>query len=244
MLFLFCALPCFLRAQDSSYVERKSWVERTEFGYNFFTGAGADSLKSTARDLGSIKFNYLAQRRYHIKTSTFYVAPGFGLGIFEWRFKDPLILQHDSRNKRLLVFEDPDSLNDYGKSKLQVMQLLVPVEFGIQAGRFNFALGAHAGFLFASKHKRKFEREGSAIRIKTSGIDVLQLNQLHYGVQARIAYGQVGLFVLYQLSSLFTSQGPEVRAVQAGVSFSQPYGKGKTSRFWDRFGMSGRTKTI
>lgn len=243
LLLLFCLLPVALQAQDTTRVERKNWVSRTEYGYNFFVGDGADSLQNNARDFGSIKFNEVYQRRYYLKTSPFYVAPGLAWGIFEWRFKDPLILEHDSRNKRLLVFEDPDTLNVYGKSKLQVMQLMVPVEVGVQSGRFNFAVGAHAGWLFASKHKRKFERDGSDIRVKTRGLDVLQLNQFHYGVQARIAYGQVGLYALYQLSNLFTDQGPEVNAVQVGITFSQPYDKGKKKRIWDRFGMPGRTKT-
>lgn len=229
---------------DTTSMQRNKWLPRTEIGYNFFAGPAADSLQNTARDLGSIKLSYHEQRRFYIENSAVYGALGAGIGIFEWRFKDALILQHDTRGRRLLIFEDPDTLNAYGKSKLQIFQLMLPLEVGIQAGRFNLALGGHLGFIFASKHKRKYERDGANVRMREGGSDRLQLNQLQYGIMGRVAYGQVGLYAIYHLSPLFTERGPEVQAVQVGVSFSQPYGKKNEENFLDRLSLPGRTKTI
>ena len=244
-LMLLLLVPAVVLAQsDTTALERKKWLPRTEIGYNFFAGSGADSLQNTARDLGSIKLNYVEQRRFYASTSPIYAGIGLGIGIFEWRFKDPLILRHDSRARRLLVFEDPDTLNEYGKSKLQVFQLMLPLEVGIQARRFNAAVGGHIGFIFASKHKRKYEREGANIRIREGGSDRLQLNQLQYGLMGRIAYGQVGVYAIYHLSPLFTDRGPDVQAVQVGVSFSQPLSRKNDEGFLDRLNLPGRTKTI
>jgi len=240
-LFILFAGFTLVFAQDTTVVKRKKYVARTEVGYNFFVGNGADSLKNNAEELGSTKFNYVYQKRYYWGESPVYVAPGLGIGIFEWRFTDPLILQQDVAKRRLLVISDPDTLHEYGKSKLQVTQLMLPIEFGLQAGHFNFAVGAHAGLLLFAKHKRKYRQDGVDIRTKEDSSRELQLNPLHYGVQARIAWKGIGVYGLYQLSNLFNDRGPEVNAVQIGITFSRPTYSGQSSDFLKKLRNRGKS---
>jgi hypothetical protein len=211
---------------------RIKWVARTEIGYNLFMGDDASRLKNTVRDLGSIKFNYVIQRRLYAGPA--YIAPGFGLAISEWRFDKNLLLTPDSSD-RLLITEDSTKGRTYGKSKLQIISFRIPVEVGLQIQNVNIAVGGYADILLGGKHKRKFEDEivgldgkkyTQEVRAITDDRTDLRLRDFYFGVYARLAYRGVGLYAQYQLNTVFRSD-PQVYAFQAGIAFSKTV---KTSR--------------
>lgn len=200
-------------------------IDREEIGFNFFTGPDADGYTTTADGLGSIKLNLLRQYRFYAGTA--YIAPGLGLAISEFRFEDNLYFQYDEDAGVLNTIDDMDSTRDYGKSKLQLGYARIPVEIGIQARKFNLALGAYGDLLLWSKHKRKFMNETRDENVRTihSGIEELQLERFQFGVYGRVAVGSVGLYVNYNLTNTFQSSGPDMTAVQVGVAFSSPFEK-------------------
>ena len=222
----------------------RKWVSRTEYGYNFFTGKDASLLRNTVRDLGSIKFNYAVQRRMY--AGSFYIAPGLGIAISEWRFEKNLLLT-PTDNDGLMVREDQTPDRTYGKSKLQLISLRLPCEVGFQTRKFNIAFGAYADLLLWSKHKRKYDQInyspsgnsstdlGPGYKEKTvaniTAREELRLRDFYFGLSARIAYRGVAVYAQYNLNTTFRAF-PEVNAVQAGIAFSQPIYKLKRKFNW------------
>lgn len=206
-------------------LKKKKGFDRVEIGYNFFEGDDADNFTTTAEGLGSIKINLLTVYRYY--AGPVYISPGWGLAISEFRFEDNLIFRHDADADALNVFEDPNPANDYGKSKLQLGYIRVPLELGLQARKFNLAFGGYADLLLWSKHKRKFRNDETQdfAKIILGGSDDLQLETFQFGVFGRVALGSVGLYVNYNLTNTFQDSGPDMRAVQVGLSLSRPFEK-------------------
>jgi len=231
----------FLIAQNESPLDtliRKKWVARTEIGYNFFIGNGSENIKTTPRDLGSIKFNWVIGRRLYYKS--IYIAPQFGLAIQEFRFEKNLIPNGQS------YLPDTNSQNNYGKSKLQLINFRIPIEVGFQTRKVNIAVGAYGDLLLFSKHKRKYTTQIPNINgFNSSKIEQeivsnitkredLNLNTFNVGVYGRIAYKKWGIYASYNINKTLNIAYTDIHAFQAGISFSSTIYKMRRFKILDK----------
>ncbi len=119
------------------------------------------------------------------------------------------------------LFFYEDSLRAVKKSKLRATYLSIPAmvmfEFPNQKGKkgFHIGVGGFAGYRIGSKAISKFEKKGNEKIIGN-----YFLNNVQYGLEARLGYGDITLFGKYSLSPLFVSgKGPDVSAFTLGVTF-------------------------
>lgn len=216
---------------------RKKWITRTEIGYNVFLGEGSEKYQSTPKGLGSIKFNWVIGRRFYHRG--IYIAPHLGMAIQEFRFEKNMMATGTD-----FV---PDTLesNKYGKSKLQLISLRLPIEIGFQTRKINLAIGVFGDLLVTSKLKRKFTTSTPSV-IKTdppieneivsnvTNSDDLRLNTINYGVYARISYKNIGIYATYNVNKTLNISGTDLHAFQAGISFSSPIYKMRKFKLLDR----------
>lgn len=194
-----------------------------EVGYNRLNGLPGD-LATTTKGLGSIKINLQPLYLLHIK-KTFYVGAGVGWAIREVRFEKNVLLHKDSTGFLSYTIDTASAVSGFSaKSKFQLHYARIPLEIGILRKDFQLAVNGYVDFLIAVRQKRKLTDGEQTIKEirgsnKNFGTDALQ-----YGIGARLGYKGIGLFVNYNLSTLWRSnKGPDnVQAFQAGLYFYSP----------------------
>jgi hypothetical protein len=206
-------------------------INRFDLNYNMLMGEDADSLQTTIKGLGSVKFNMGFQYRLYFGETGMYFSPGLMLALNEFRFKDNISLYNQAQIKgqnlsdSLRILTDNADNHQYGKSKLQLMYARLPLELGFATQKLNFAAGGFVDVLLNAKHKRKYrdtDANDTRVREVLRGNENFLTNIIQYGVTARVEYNGIGLFAHYNLSELFQSgKGPKVNMFQVGLSFTQ-----------------------
>lgn len=106
----------------------------------------------------------------------------------------------------------------YGKKRMEkedgsVEKITVKKRKGFKIG-----LGAYAGYRLGSKTKFVVRDGGNRDRIKDH--DDFYLTNLRYGIRGRIGFGDLDLFVNYDLNDVFAeNRGPKMNAFSFGVIF-------------------------
>jgi len=124
----------------------------------------------------------------------------------------------------------PESLN---KSKFRVDYLVFPVHFEFGPSRkiekkeyfrystrnqLKFGVGGYSGFRLRSRQKLKFDDEnGNGVKVKEKGD--FNATDFIYGLSAYIGWREVGLYVKYDLNTLFRNNPVEQRNVSLGLRF-------------------------
>ena len=109
------------------------------------------------------------------------------------------------------------SLENPDRSKLNITYLnagVLPVfYFGKSSSSFRLGAGVYGGYKIGSKSKFKYDN-GEKDLIKKN----FYLNNVHYGVQARVGWKDIDLFATYDLNNLFIdNRGPRLHAFSFGI---------------------------
>jgi len=147
-----------------------------------------------------------------------YVGFGTGLGIEfnNYRLSKNYVLTNDSSS----LYAYYDSTTTYTKNKLVVPWVTMPflLEFKVPVNdkSLNLGFGVLGAVRLGGHTKMIYDYKGNDIKDKQRGD--FHMNWYRYGLTGQIAYGSVGLFVNYSLSSLFKdNEGPELYPWTAGI---------------------------
>lgn len=105
------------------------------------------------------------------------------------------------------------------KSKINLNYLDVPIEVNFRiADKFKISFGAKVSFLMQSKTKTKGDVFGDGHKWELKYKDITGLESIVYGVNARVGYRCVNVFVGYQLNNSFKSgKGPKILPFSIGI---------------------------
>lgn len=125
-------------------------------------------------------------------------------------------------------------LQDFGldldKSKFRMDNLVVPIHFEIGPSRkidkeeyfrydtnnsFKIGFGGYAGFNLSTRQKLKFEDDGEKVKQKLKA--GYNTNNFIYGLSGYIGYGDMSLYVKYDLNTIFKDNPVEQRNVSLGL---------------------------
>lgn len=143
--------------------------------------------------------------------SKFTFTPGIGLGLEKYTFKQAYTFVSEINNGALEVAAEQlalDNVFQYGKSKMGMNYLDIPLEFRYYSRKnqysrgFRAAIGAKVGVLYSSFTKYKYEDNLGDKHMVKNRADY-GLNNFRYGVQARVGFGGFSLFSYYELSKKF-----------------------------------------
>ncbi len=122
--------------------------------------------------------------------------------------------------------------HDLKKSKLSISNLVFPVHFEFGPSKkiehenyfrystsrtFKFAFGAYGGFNVGTRHKLKYTANGN--REKTKQKTSFNTSNLVYGLSSYIAFGDVGVYLKYDLSPIFKSPNTKQNNISLGIRF-------------------------
>jgi hypothetical protein len=117
------------------------------------------------------------------------------------------------------------------KSKFRTTNLVFPVhlEFGpskkIEKGtyyrysthkQFKIGIGGYGGFVLQSLQKLKYNEDGNKQKEKLKGYNT---NNLLYGISSYVSWGDVGIYVKYDLSPIFNGQLVDQNNISVGLRF-------------------------
>jgi hypothetical protein len=166
--------------------------------------------------------------------SKFNLAVGLGLGLENYFFEDKSV-RLSSFGDSLTITNDamsPPPITQtlvHQKSKLSANYFDIPLELRFQTGRyphktFRMAVGGKIGILFSSHTKVKYINALDGATRKEKMHDDFALENMRYGLTARIGYSYLNLFGYYSLSTLFKeNKGPEITPFMIGISLSPDY---------------------
>ena len=105
------------------------------------------------------------------------------------------------------------------KSKINLNYLDIPLEVNFRiADKFKISIGAKVSFLMQSKTKVRGDVFGDGHKWEIKYKDITGLESIVYGVNARMGYRCVNVFVGYQLNNSFKSgRGPEILPFSIGI---------------------------
>ena len=127
------------------------------------------------------------------------------------------------------MIEDEDTFFDavvfteekFKKNRLMANYLTLPINLNFRSNpedlsnSLNIGVGAFGGFLMGSNHKIK----GGDISGKIKTKDNFNLNKLIAGVEGRIGYGPVNLYIQYAVTPMFQEdRGPDLHQLNFGIS--------------------------
>lgn len=107
---------------------------------------------------------------------------------------------------------------DLKRSKLVAAYVNIPMMIGFELRNrlgekvFNIGLGGFVGYKLRSYSKTKFEKE-----VNREEGD-FNLNNVRYGLEGQLGFGEVDMFIRYDLNTVFSSDtSPELNAVSFGI---------------------------
>jgi hypothetical protein len=154
---------------------------------------------------GSRTVNIYYQYEIRLFNSRMSFVPGIGLSLERYRFKSATLVTvtDDSVN---LTFADPATIS-LKKTQLITNFVDLPLELRYSSKpedptrSFKMAVGGRIGYLYDSFNKLKYKQDGELIQVKNKRD--FNLNNLRYGVSARIGFGNFAVVGYYNLTNLF-----------------------------------------
>lgn len=220
---------------------KTSFVSALDFGINNYLENGkypdANNEQYTVRPWGSWYVAIMPTWQTHI-SGKFALDYGAGISWYNFKFQDPrtrLVKGEDG-----VVFEQWDVELQASKSKLTVVHLnahFVPMfDFGYRTttktyddgfvqkktrfrrNGFRIGAGAYVGTRIGSWQKLVWRSTGHKSKLREK--DNFYLSNLRYGARFVLGYGEVDIFVNYDLSTIFAdNRGPELNGITFGFSF-------------------------
>ena len=219
---------------------KTSFVSALDFGINNYleNGKYPDANEQyVVRPWGSWYVGIMPTWQTHI-TGKFALDYGAGISWYNFKFQDPrtrLVKGDDG-----VIFEQWDVEMQASKSKLTVTHLnahFVPMfDFGYRTSKriyddgfvqkktrfrrngFRVGAGGYVGTRIDSYQKLVWRSTGHKSKLREK--DNFYLNNVRYGARFIMGYGEVDIFVNYELSTLFAeNKGPELNPITFGLSF-------------------------
>ncbi len=166
--------------------------------------------------------------------SKFTFTPGIGLGLEKVSFKNNYTLVSNLDNNgnlnvaSSLLTDNIDNVLEFGKSKLGMNYVDIPLEFRFYSRKnqysrgFRAAIGGKVGILYSTFSKYKWEdANGDKHMVKNRAN--YGVNRIRYGVQARVGFGGISLFGYYELSDKFDTPpagGENINNLSFGISLT------------------------
>ncbi|EDP72292.1 hypothetical protein FBALC1_14362 [Flavobacteriales bacterium ALC-1] len=176
---------------------------------------------------GFIELGYAWKTRIFDNTNFWRLKYGFS---FQWN-------KFDIKDNNFLVNTDGDiSLqefpSDLNKAKFRTTNLVFPlhIEFGPSKkiekekyfrystyNKIKVGIGGYAGLNIGSMQKLKYKEDGNRIKDKQRG--GFEVSEFVYGLSGYVAFGEVALYVKYDLNPLFKDQAIDQNNISVGVRF-------------------------
>mgnify|MGYP000430445850 CR=1 FL=1 len=225
----------FIYIGDKSQDKPKVYDKRTTSDFVFAIGFNntlidGENLSDSPYKLGGSGFVELGQawKTRIFKDSNF------------WRLKYGVSLQWnklDIKDNKFFVNTDGDVAlqefpSDLNKAKFRTTNLVFPVhiEFGPSKKierdtyfrystrhKFKMGLGGYAGLNIGSMQKLKYKENGDRVKDKQRGD--FEVNEFVYGLSGYVAFGDVALYVKYDLNPLFKNQTISQNNISVGFRF-------------------------
>lgn len=221
--------------------KKTSFVSVLDFGMNNYLEDGKfpddNNAQYTVRPWGSWYVAIMPTWQSHI-TGKFALDYGGGISWYNFKFQDPrtrVVKGEDG-----VIFEQWDVELQASKSKLAVAHLnahLIPMfDFGYRTSKrtyddgfvqkrtrfrrngFRIGAGAYIGTRIDSWQKLVWRSTGHKSKLREK--DNFFINNVRYGGRFIVGYGEVDIFVNYDMSTLFAeNRGPELNPISFGFSF-------------------------
>jgi len=177
-----------------------------EFGFNRDVSGPADF---SLQFWGSRTANLYYQYDFRILNSSFSFAPGIGLSLERYKFKDNYSIDYpDPTTDEIAMIPAEDlPIPDIKKSMLITNYLEAPLEIRYTMNpddpsrSFKMSVGGRIGWLFDSFTKVKYSENSEVKKYKDK--QDFNLTKFRYGLVGRIGFGPFGLFGYYNLTPLF-----------------------------------------
>ena len=220
---------------------KTSFVSALDFGMNNYLEDGkypdANNEQYTVKPWGSWYVAIMPTWQTHI-AGKFALDYGGGISWYNFKFQDPrtMLVKGDEG----VEFEQWPVDLQASKSKLTVVHLnahFVPMfDFGYRTNTrtyddgfvqkktrfrrngFRIGAGGYVGTRIGSWQKLVWRSTGHKSKLREK--DNYYLNNIRYGARFILGYGEVDIFVNYDISTLFAeNRGPELNAISFGLSF-------------------------
>lgn len=171
---------------------------------------------------GSRTINLYYQYDIRILNSRFSFVPGIGLSMERYKFTNGYTLKYPSGTTDSVYMRSPSqaSITGMQKSQLITNYLEVPLELKYSSRpddpsrSFKASIGGRIGVLYDAFTKVKYKENGEVKQFKDK--QRFNLNQIRYGVTAKVGIGNFAVFTYYNLSPLFQKD----KGLRDGQDFS------------------------
>lgn len=220
---------------------KTDFVSALDFGMNNYLENGKfpddNNQQYTVRPWGSWYVAIMPTVQTHIG-GKFALNYGGGISWYNFKFQDPrtMLVKGDDG----VIFDQWPVEWQASKSKLTVVHLnahFIPMfDFGYRTSKrtyedgfvqkktryrrngFRIGAGAYVGTRIGSWQKLVWRSTGHKSKLREK--DNYYLNNLRYGGRFILGYGEVDMFVNYDMSTLFSeNRGPELNPISFGFSF-------------------------
>ncbi|MBD1396144.1 PorT family protein [Pontibacter sp. JH31] len=195
--------------------------------FNFDVDLGINSFVNTdnsqvpdLKPLGSryVGLNWHLNSQIGGRKSPFYLVSGLEFAFNNYMFDKNYLIEEDVNE---VTFFRRELETSYDKSKLTHSSVNVPLmpmlKFKRQNGKEGFKIGAgpFAGYRLGAHSKLKFEDGGKTQKEKVRSS--YNLSDFQYGLTGVIGYGNLDLFVKYNMNDLFKdNRGPDANVISFG----------------------------
>jgi hypothetical protein len=151
------------------------------------------------------------------------ITTGFGVGIQSYSFRNNYVLQHTADT----IYAVSDTLYDFRLNKLNVATLSIPLFLDYSSNsKFDKSYYMAVGVIGTYNYGVKQRTTGSYANgdeFDNSTISAFNMNRWTLDATARIGYGHFGMFVSYQLNSMFKT-GHTVAVYPFRIGFNILFG--------------------
>jgi hypothetical protein len=155
-------------------------------------------------EVKSIGLNYnIFDLKFPIIGEHLGITTGFGVGLQSYTFRNNYVLQHTVDT----IFAVNDTVFDFTRNKLNVATLSIPLFLDYSSNsKFDKSYFLAVGLIGTYNYRAKQKTSGTYANgdeFVNTTISAFNMNRWTLDATARIGYGQFGMFVSYQLNSMF-----------------------------------------
>ena len=197
-------------------------------GFNNAIYEGEDLNDSNFELAGSgfVELGWAWKTRVFKNTNAVRFKYGFSIMWNKLDIKDNLYFNEE--NDIVTLEEFPLNVN---KSKFRTTNLVFPVHFEFGSSRkveredyvryythrkFKIGVGGYAGFNLQSLQKLKYKEDGDKQKDKIKNYNT---NNVVYGLSTYLAWGDIGVYLKYDLSPIFKDQEKDLNNISLGLRF-------------------------
>jgi len=172
----------------------------------------------------SFGFNYnLFDLKFPIAGSKLGITTGFGMGYHGYSFRNNYVLAHTADT----IFAVQDTVFTFTRNKLQVGTISIPFLLDYSSDKkFDKSYYTAVGVIGTFNYGTKQRTTGTYVNgdeFDNSTISDFNMNRWTLDATARIGYGHFGMFVSYQLNSMFKT-GHTVAVYPFRIGFNILFG--------------------